>query len=87
MQRLEADDMWSLFDPVDVRPLTDLVGDVFVEAYERYEHDGLAIATVPARTLWDTISAALRESGCPFIMFSDNINGTSCVRRSCIPRV
>lgn len=77
MQRLEADESWSLFDPADVRPLTDLVGDAFTTAYEIYESDGLAVASVPARTLWDTISGALRESGCPFLLFSDNINSES----------
>lgn len=75
MRRLEANAMWSLFDPEDVRPLTNLVGSAFEAAYESYERDGLALATVPAKVLWDTVSAALRESGSPFIMFSDNING------------
>ncbi|KAI1782644.1 briggsae CBR-RNR-1 protein [Ganoderma leucocontextum] len=62
MNRLEANKNWSFFDPADVRPLTDLVGDAFVSAYESYERDGLAIATVPARMLWDIVSGALRES-------------------------
>nr|VWO99500.1 N/A [Ganoderma boninense] len=74
MRRLEAGGLWSLFDPVDVRPLTDLVGDAFVSAYEAYERDGTAIAVVPARSIWEAVSAALRESGTPFLMFSDNIN-------------
>ncbi|KAI1786389.1 CBN-RNR-1 protein [Ganoderma leucocontextum] len=74
MNRLEANETWSFFDPADVRPLTDLVGDAFVSAYEAYERDGLAIATVPARMLWDVVSGALRESGTPFLMYSDNIN-------------
>lgn len=75
MRRLEANETWSFFDPVDVRPLTDLVGSAFDIAYESYERDGLARSVVPARTLWETISAALRESGTPFLLFSDNING------------
>ena len=55
--------------------MTDLVGTAFETVYESCERDGVALTTVSARTLWDTVSAALRESGTPFIMFSDNING------------
>lgn len=74
MQRLEAGEMWSLFDPADVQSMTDLVGDTFTTEYEACERAGLALARIPARSLWDTISGALRESGCPFLLFSDNIN-------------
>ena len=75
MRRLDADETWSLFDPADVQSLTDLVGDAFDAAYETYERQGLTVATVPARRIWDTISATLRESGTPFLLFSGNING------------
>jgi ribonucleoside-diphosphate reductase alpha chain len=37
MQRVEADGMWSLFDPKDVPELPDLFGDAFTEAYEKAE--------------------------------------------------
>lgn len=83
MRRLETGGNWSLFDPVDVRPLTDLVGDAFVTAYESYERDGLALAVVPAKAIWEAVSAALRESGTPFLMFSDNINGVCLPSQSC----
>ena len=76
MRRLEANESWSLFDPADVRGLTDKIGDHFVTFYEAYERDGLAVAKIPARTLWDVISGSLRESGTPFLMYSDNVNGT-----------
>ena len=76
MKRLEANENWTLFDPADVRGLTDLVGDAFVAAYERFERTGNATASLPARMLWDIVSGALRESGTPFLMYSDNINGT-----------
>ena len=76
MKRLEANENWTLFDPADVRGLTDLVGDAFVAAYKRFERTGNAMASLPARMLWDIVSGALRESGTPFLMYSDNINGT-----------
>lgn len=76
MKRLAANETWSLFDPADVRGLTDLVGDAFVSAYEEFERTGVAMASLPARMLWDIVSGALRESGTPFLMYSDNINGT-----------
>ena len=75
MRRLQANATWSLFDPEDVRPLTNLVGTVIKTTYEVYERNGLALFTVPAKAIWDTVLAALRESGTLFIMFSDNING------------
>ena len=84
MRRLQANATWSLFDPEDVRPLTNLVGSAFETAYESYERDGHALFTVPAKALWDTVSSALRESGTPFIMFSDNSNGAVIVCR-CFP--
>ena len=37
MRRVEADGVWSLFDPAAVPELVDLWGDAFDEAYRRAE--------------------------------------------------
>lgn len=75
MQRLDSNGSWSFFDPLHVPGLTDLYGDAFDAAYMHYESQGLATAVFPARGVWDIISDCVRESGCPFIMFGDNVNG------------
>lgn len=75
MQRLDSNDMWSMFDPAKTPGLPDLYGDAFQAAYADYEAKGLASATISARGLWEIISNSIRESGCPFIVFADNVNG------------
>ena len=85
MWRLEANENWSLFDPLNVRSLSNLVGDAFTTAYESHEQDGLAVATIPAGMLWDTVCAALRESGAPFLLYSDNIHGHFVHMHVCSP--
>ena len=76
MARLEADENWSLFDPTQVNGLTDLFGEAFNTAYIEYERRGFATTALSARGLWQVISDAIRESGGPFLMYSDNINST-----------
>lgn len=75
MRRLEANGVWSLFDPALAGDLNDMYGDAFESAYESYELQGLAVTTVSAKGLWDLISDAVRESGSPSVMYSDNVNG------------
>ena len=77
MRRLESDEMWSFFDPAQVSDLSGLYSNAFDAAYVEYERRGIASARVRARSLWDTISEAVRETGTPFIMFADNVNGAS----------
>ena len=75
MRRLESDDMWSLFDPARVRDLSGLYSNAFDAAYIEYERRGVASTRIRARALWDIISDAVRETGSPFIMYADNVNG------------
>ncbi|PIL31863.1 hypothetical protein GSI_06567 [Ganoderma sinense ZZ0214-1] len=74
MRRVEADQTWSLFDPLLVPGLTELYGTAFETAYEAYEQDGVASGTISARMLWEIISEATRESGTPFLMYADTVN-------------
>lgn len=75
MRRSEDGLDWSLFDPVDVPSLSSTYGDAFAVQYESYEVSGCAVSVVPARELWAAISKAQEESGVPFIMYLDAING------------
>ena len=77
MQRLRDSRRWSVFDPVDVPNLHDTVGAEFTAAYAAYEASGLAIRDYDIDVLWAAVVDSQRETGSPFILFQDNINGSS----------
>lgn len=82
MKRVEADEQWTLFCPLDVPYLTDSFDDEFENAYMRAEDSGLGRKTLPARFLWNTIMETEIESGGPSIMFKDSINSASRLNNS-----
>jgi ribonucleoside-diphosphate reductase alpha subunit len=51
--------------------------DMFTELYARYEREGLATRTLPARTVQEAIIEMQRESGTPYMLFKDHINRQS----------
>ncbi len=67
---------WSLFDPYDVPLLQTSFGADFTRAYEEYEKTVIPLERTGARDVWNIICRAQQESGTPFIMYQDNINGT-----------
>ena len=75
MQRVHEDKDWTLFCPSDARQLIDLYGLDFDEEYERLESAGISRRTIKARDLWKEIILSQIESGGPFILFKDSING------------
>lgn len=79
MERLQNNEYWNLFDPLDAADLTRLTDDAFREAYIAHELHGQSKVSLPARQLWQLIVDAQRETGTPFILYSDNIN------RACFP--
>ena len=76
MQRLRDGKRWSVFDPVDVPNLHDAVGAEFTAAYAAYEESGLAIRDYDVNVLWTAVVDSQRETGGPFILFQDNVNGS-----------
>ncbi len=74
MQRVEADDVWSLFDPKDVPQLPDLFGDAFAEAYEKAEGDKLYLRQIKARDLYARMMRSLAETGNGWMTFKDATN-------------
>ncbi|MBL4633906.1 MAG: ribonucleoside-diphosphate reductase subunit alpha [Kofleriaceae bacterium] len=74
MQRVEADESWSLFDPRDVPCLPDLYGQEFQQAYEKAESEGLAKKVLPARTLYSRMMRTLAETGNGWMTFKDKSN-------------
>lgn len=75
MQRLRDGRRWSVFDPVDVPILFEVVGLEFTAAYAAYEASGVAIREYDVHVLWAAIVDSQRETGSPFLLFQDNING------------
>ncbi|MFC4728989.1 ribonucleoside-diphosphate reductase subunit alpha [Coralloluteibacterium thermophilus] len=74
MKRVEADGMWSLFDPKVVPELTDLWGEAFERVYEQAEAKGLAIRQVKARELYARMMRTLAETGNGWMNFKDKSN-------------
>jgi ribonucleoside-diphosphate reductase alpha chain len=74
MRRVEADAMWSLFDPKDVPDLPDLWGARFEAAYEVAERTGLAKRQLKARDLYGRMMRTLAQTGNGWMTFKDPSN-------------
>jgi ribonucleoside-diphosphate reductase alpha chain len=77
MKRVEGDADFSLFDSDECKGLEDVYGDEFEELYLKYESEGCARKTVPARKIFNYILTSQIETGTPYILFKDNINRKS----------
>ncbi len=77
MRRVEADEIWSLFDPKRVPDLTDLYGEEFTRAYLAYESEGRFVRQIPARTLYGRMMRTLAQTGNGWMTFKDAANRTS----------
>ncbi len=77
MQRVEADQEWSLFDPRVVPEFTDLYGEAFERAYLQAEAQGKAARTIPARKLYARMMRTLAETGNGWMTFKDKCNRAS----------
>ncbi len=74
MQRVEADEQWSLFDPASVPELPDLWGEAFEHAYVQAEARGLARKTLRARDLYSRMMRTLAQTGNGWMTFKDKSN-------------
>ena len=74
MQRVEADGLWSLFDPKDVPELPDLFGEAFNLAYEKAEASKLYHRQIKARDLYLRMMRSLAETGNGWMTFKDATN-------------
>jgi len=77
MQRVEANENWSLFCPHEAPGLADCWGKEFEALYEKYEAEGRARRTVKAQELWFAILDAQVETGTPYLLYKDAANGKS----------
>lgn len=74
MRRVDADQVWSLFDPKDVPELPDLWGDAFEDAFVQAEARGLARKRLPARELYGRMMRTLAQTGNGWMTFKDKAN-------------
>ncbi len=74
MRRVEADGMWSLFDPDEVPELPDLWGAEFDAAYRAAEEQGRQVRQVPARELYGRMMRTLAQTGNGWMTFKDAAN-------------
>ena len=75
MKRVEADETWTLFDPYEVKELTELYGEEFEKRYEELEQDeSLTKEVISAKQLWKEVLRSYFETGNPFLCFKDAAN-------------
>ena len=74
MRRVDADGMWSLFDPKAVPNLPDVYGKEFDAAYEKAEEEKHYTRQVKARDLYARMMKSLAETGNGWMTFKDACN-------------
>jgi len=74
MERVEADGVWSLFDPARVPHFPDLYGEDFRRAYLAAENENLFARQVKARDLYSRMMRTLAETGNGWMTFKDACN-------------
>ena len=77
MKRVQADGMWSLFDPKVVPHFPDLYGDEFEAAYEKAEEEGLFVRQIKARDLYAKMMRTMAQTGNGWMTFKDSSNKKS----------
>ncbi|MGD9970058.1 MAG: ribonucleoside-diphosphate reductase subunit alpha [Sulfuricurvum sp.] len=75
MKRVYEDGIWTMFDPFDVKELSELYGDAFEKRYLELEKDPNVIKEhTKAKDLWKKILTSYFETGSPFLCFKDSAN-------------
>lgn len=77
MKRVQADEMWSLFDPKVVPHFPDLYGEEFESAYLEAEENQLFYKQVNARDLYARMMRTLAQTGNGWMTFKDASNRKS----------
>ena len=75
MKRVQEDGIWTTFDPLECKELTELYGEAFEKRYLELEQDeNILKERTKAKDLWKKILTSYFESGSPFLCFKDNAN-------------
>lgn len=75
MKRVQEDGIWTTFDPLECKELTELHGPAFEKRYLELEQDeSILKERLKAKDLWKKILTSYFETGSPFLCFKDNAN-------------
>lgn len=74
MKRVEADAMWSLFDPRVVPNFCDIYGEEFEKAFVEAEEKKLYVKQIKARDLYSRMMKSLAQTGNGWMTFKDASN-------------
>ncbi len=77
MQRVENNEMWSLFCPNEAPGLAEVWGEDFERLYEKYEKEERYRKQIKAQDLWFEILESQIETGTPYILYKDAANRKS----------
>src|SRR5688500_15848802 len=77
MQRVENNEMWSLFCPNEAPGLAEVYGEEFERLYTKYESEGKFRRQVKAQDLWFEVLESQIETGTPYILYKDAANRKS----------
>jgi len=77
MERVEADEDWTLFCPSEAPGLAEVWGAEFKALYTKYEAEGRGRKTVKAQKLWFQILDTQMETGTPYLVYKDAANSKS----------
>ncbi|HBE83334.1 MAG TPA: ribonucleoside-diphosphate reductase subunit alpha [Blastocatellia bacterium] len=77
MKRVQADEMWSLFDPKIVPHFPDVYGEEFERAYAEAEAEGIFVRQVKARDLYAKMMRTMAQTGNGWMTFKDSCNRKS----------
>ena len=74
MKRVEADGLWSLFDPSRVPHFVDIFGDEFERAYCEAEDKKMYVKQLKARDLYSRMMKTLAQTGNGWMTWKDHSN-------------
>lgn len=77
MERVELDEDWALMCPHECSGLNETYGEEFKTLYTKYESEGKYKRIVKARDVWNKILESQIETGTPYLLYKDSINGKS----------
>jgi ribonucleoside-diphosphate reductase alpha chain len=77
MQRVENNEMWSLFCPNEAPGLAEVWGEDFERLYQKYENENKFRRQVKAQDLWFEILESQIETGTPYMLYKDAANRKS----------
>lgn len=77
MERVEANEDWTLMCPNECPGLSDVYGEEFEKLYLKYESEGKGRKTIKAQDLWFKILESQIETGTPYMLYKDAANQKS----------